>query len=77
MQSDIADALNNLYDLQNSISLSSLSMSDNQIQLSDSKSVNLYFMEYDQSLTTLQFSLTEAVLQISSAVFTVQHLNRT
>jgi hypothetical protein len=71
---DIENALNNLYDLQNSISLTSLSMSDNQLQLTDTKSVTLYFKEHDQSLKSLQFSLTEAVLQISSAVFTARHL---
>jgi hypothetical protein len=77
MQGDIEAALNNLYDLQNSISLTSLAMNPNQLNLTETKSVTLYFKEYDQSLKTLQFSLAEAVLQISSAVFTVRHLNLT
>lgn len=62
LKQDIEDALNNLYDLQNTISLTSLSMSAAQLELVDSKSVNLYFREHDETLKTLKFSLTEAVL---------------
>ena len=52
-------------------------MSSNQVELTDTKSVNLYFKENGAQLKTLKFSLTEAVLQISSAVFTARHLNLT
>lgn len=76
-QSDIEEALNNLYNLQNTISLSSLSMSSSQEQLINTKSVDLHFMNNGKSLKTLQFSLTEAVLQLASAVFTVRNLNIT
>ena len=75
LQNDIEEALNNLYDLQNKISLSSLSMSSKQQTLVDTKSVNLYFRDQDATLKTLSFSLTEAVLQVASAVFTTRHLN--
>lgn len=74
IKSDIESALNNLYDLQNSISLTSLSMSAKQEVLTDTKSVRLYFKEHGETLKTLKFSLTEAVLQVSSAVFTARHL---
>ena len=77
VKTDIESALNNLYELQNSISLTSLSMSSKQRDLTETKSVNLYFKEHGQTLKTLKFSLTEAVLQISSAVFTARHLNLT
>lgn len=50
-------------------------MSDAQIKLVESKSVNLYFKEHEETLKTLKFSLTEAVLQISSAIFTARHMN--
>lgn len=75
LKSDIESALNNLYDLQNSISLTSLSMSEKQKELTDTKAVKLFFKEHGETLKTLKFSLTEAVLQISSAVFTARHLN--
>ena len=77
LKKDLESSLNNLYELQNTISLSSLSMSSGQQLLTDSKSVKLYFKEHDSALKILKFSLTEAVLQISSAVFTARHLNLT
>ena len=52
-------------------------MSDKQRELTETKSVKLYFKEHGDTLKTLKFSLTEAVLQISSAVFTARHLNLT
>lgn len=45
--------------------------------MTDTKSVKLFFKEHGSTLKTLKFSLTEAVLQISSAVFTARHLNLT
>lgn len=77
LQNDIELALNNIYDLQNYISLSTLSVSDDHEQLLDSKMVPLYYMETNTTFKVLNFSLTEAVLQISSAIFTVRHLNLT
>jgi hypothetical protein len=62
LKTDIEDALNNLYDLQNTISLSSLTMSASQHKLVDTKMVNLYFRDHGETLKTLKFSLTEAVL---------------
>jgi len=35
----------------------------------------LYFKEHDNTLKQLRFSLTEAVLQVSSAIFTVRHMS--
>ena len=52
-------------------------MSAEQQVLTDTKSVKLFFKEHGSTLKTLKFSLTEAVLQISSAVFTARHLNLT
>ena len=43
----------------------------------DTKVVRLYFKEQDETMKTIKFSLTEAVLQICSAVFTARHLNLT
>jgi hypothetical protein len=37
----------------------------------------MYFKDYDNSSKILQFSLTDAVLQVASAVFTVKYLNLT
>ena len=37
------------------------------------KIVPLYFIQQNRQLTTLNFTLTEAILQFSSAVFTVSH----
>jgi hypothetical protein len=37
------------------------------------KTVPLYFIQQNRQLTTLNFTLTEALLQFSSAVFTVSH----
>lgn len=37
----------------------------------------LYYKETNTSFKILNFSLTEAVLQVSSAIFTVRHLNLT
>ena len=62
MKNDIESALNNLYELQNSISLTSLTMSERQRELTDTKSVKLYFKEHGSTLKNLKFSLTEAVL---------------
>ena len=72
---DIEEALNNIYDLQNYISLSTLSVSDEHRSLLDDKKVPLYYKENSTSFKILNFSLTESVLQVSSAIFTVTHLN--
>jgi len=72
---DIEEALNNIYDLQNYISLSTLSVSDEHRSLLDDKKVPLYYKENSTSFKILNFSLTESVLQVSSAIFTVRHLN--
>lgn len=74
-QNDISDALESLYNLQNNISLSNLDLSDINNNLVNNKSVYMYFKEQDNTLKMLPFSLTEAVLQISSAIFTINHFN--
>lgn len=71
LKGDISEALNNLYSLQNSISLTSLTMSSQQNNLINNKVVSLYFMDTDLAVKVLNFSLSEAVLQIASAIFTV------
>ena len=40
----------------------------------DNKLVPLYFLEQMQQLKVINFTLTESVLQLSSAIFTVRHL---
>jgi hypothetical protein len=62
LKTDIEEGLNNLYSIQNSISLTSLAISDEHFYLINTKNVNLYFKDNDNSLKTLMFSLTEAVL---------------
>ncbi len=74
LRNDMEEALNNLYEIQNKISLASLSMSTVHQTLLDTKTINLYFKEHDSSLKSLKFSLTESVLQISSSVFTSRYL---
>lgn len=45
----MAEALDNLYELQNTISLSSLAMSEAQNKITNSKSVTLYFLEGEEA----------------------------
>ena len=71
MLEDMDVALDSLYTLQNAISLSRMD------QTSQDKSVSLHFLTQEDTLKTLKFSLSEAVLQVASAVFTVKHFNLT
>ena len=52
-------------------------MSPEHKLLIENKTVNMYFKDYDNKSKILQFSLTDAVLQVASAVFTVKYLNIT
>ena len=74
---DIDEALDNLYLLQNNISLSSLSLIDPHFKLVYNKTVPMFFKDFGSTKKLLKFTLSEATLQLSSSIFTVKFFNLT
>lgn len=76
LKKDIEKALNSLYELQDYITLSNMKLSEEHQKMINSKIVPLYFLEQSQqNMKVINFTLTESVLQMSSAIFTVRHLS--
>jgi len=76
LKKGLQDSLNQLYQIQNEINLSPLTLSEPHRQLLEDKNVNLNF-RIDPSLGTmksLKFSLNEAMLQIQSSIFTLGNM---
>ena len=73
----IETALNEYYKVQNDISLSRLSLSDHHEELYNDKVVTLFFQESGVSdgNKEMKFTLTEAILQMTSSIFTVLNLD--
>lgn len=77
LKNDIQEAMNSLFALEGNISLTALPQQARQSQLSSQKSVNLTFMQRNGAVKVIAYTLHEAVLQVSSAIFTVLNLNLT
>lgn len=79
MSATFQDSLNQLYAIQNEINLSQLGVSSEHASLLDDKSVSLSFRQdaTQGTMTSIMFSLTEALLQIQSSIFTVSNMNLT
>jgi len=76
LKKDIEKALNSLYELQDYITLSNMKLSEEHQKMINTKIVPLYFLEQSQqNMKVINFTLTESVLQMSSAIFTVRHLS--
>ena len=77
----IESELNQYYDVQNSISLSKIALSNEHKKLYEDKVVTLYFNEKsnDNGATKkkMYFTLTEAILQMTSSIFTILNLKLT
>ena len=73
MLEDISSALSSLYDMQDYLSMTTLTMTAAHSALLQTKQVPLYFLQQNGGLQSLNFTLNEAVLQLASAIFTVSH----
>ena len=62
LKEDVESALNNIYDYQSYISLSTLSQNTDHNNLMTAKVVPLYFKDSNVSFKILNFSMSEAVL---------------
>ncbi len=72
-KSNISTALNEYYDVQNKITLSTLSLSSENSKLYTDKCVNLYYKNSSQQQSTIKtYTLTEAIQQLASEAFTIQ-----
>eukprot|EP00826_Nyctotherus_ovalis_P045780 TRINITY_DN5099_c0_g6_i1.p1 TRINITY_DN5099_c0_g6~~TRINITY_DN5099_c0_g6_i1.p1 ORF type:complete len:1005 (+),score=328.90 TRINITY_DN5099_c0_g6_i1:78-3092(+) len=67
----IASSLNSYYDLQSKITLSKLSLSKPNKRLYTDKCVVMYYKGAEDSRITKSYTLTEAIQQLASEVFTV------
>lgn len=75
LKSDLELALNSLYSLQDYISLSKLTLSAPHRLMVETKIVPMQFKESVSGSKVINFTLTESILQMSSAIFTVRHLD--
>jgi hypothetical protein len=71
---DFQSSLSTLYTLSNSINLSKLKVSAAHSEILNQKTINLSFQQDIGTMQTLQFSLTQAILQIQSSIFTVSNM---
>ncbi|HEY9756338.1 MAG TPA: PAS domain S-box protein, partial [Oculatellaceae cyanobacterium] len=70
---NISTALNEYYDVQNKITLSTLSLSSENERLYTDKCVSLNYKNSTQQQSTIKlYTLTEAIQQLASEVFTIQ-----
>ena len=74
LQDEMRVSLDTLYYLQNDVVLSPLPVSAAQERLMNDKVTLLYFRETSGANTTIAFSLTEAMMQMQSSVFTISNL---
>ena len=62
MKEELTDAMNSMYQIENSLVLSKLTLNDKHKHVTQEKSVKMYFYESEEVIKTMKFSLTEAVL---------------
>jgi len=71
----MAEALAQLYGEQNKLTITKIGMSDKQSNLLSDKSVVLEFITSEGSWRPVYYTLTEAVLQMTSSIFTITNLD--